>query len=140
MKIFMIVQKITHMRRWGTSQNLLLTFIDFEKSKKSEFWKNEKEKKNGNIITLHMCTKNHNYVRYSSSDKEWDNFFLSFWAIICPKNPEKQNFEEMKKASGDHFQLVIISVIILNLYNKEHDHMMYAYSDMECDRHDFLSF
>ena len=38
----------------------------------------------------------------------------------------------MKKAPGD--------VIILNLCNKKHDHMMYAYSDMECDRHNFLPF
>ena len=39
----------------------------------------------------------------------------------------------MKKAFGD--------VIILNLCNKKHDHMMYAYSDMEClHRHNFLSF
>ena len=30
----------------------------------------------------------------------------------------------MKKAPRD--------VIILNLCNKKHDHMMYAYSDMEC--------
>ena len=61
---------------------------------------------------------------------------MSFWAILChftplpppPINPENQNFEKMKKAFGD--------VIILNLCNKKHDHMMYAYSDMECDRHD----
>ena len=40
----------------------------------------------------------------------------------------------MKKTSRD--------VIILNLCNKKkHDHMMYAYLDMEClDRHNFLSF
>ena len=47
-------------------------------------------------------------------------------------NSENQNFEKMKKASGD--------VIILNLCNKKHNQMMYAYSDMECDRHNFLSF
>ena len=33
----------------------------------------------------------------------------------------------MKKISGD--------VIILNLCNKKHDHVMYGYSDMECNRH-----
>ena len=55
--------------------------------------------------------------------------FLSFWAIFCPLNPlppnnlENQNSEEMKKA--------FVDVIILNLCNKKHDHMMYAYSDME---------
>ena len=65
--------------------------------------------------------------------------FLSFWAIFClfnslhPNNPENQNFEKLKKAFGD--------VIILNLCNKKHDHMMYAYSDMKgLHRHNFLSF
>ena len=55
--------------------------------------------------------------------------FLSFWAIFYPftppNNPENQKFEKIKKASGD--------LIILNLCNKKHNHMMYAYSDMECN-------
>ena len=65
-------------------------------------------------------------------------FFVTlghFFALLTPSppnNPDNQNFEKMKKASGD--------VIILNLCNKKHDHMMYVYSDMECDRHNFLSF
>ena len=34
-----------------------------------------------------------------------------------------------------------VHVIILNLCNKKHDHMMYAYSDMECLLgHNFLLF
>ena len=77
----------------------------------------------GDIIILHMCTKNHNHMRYSSWDMEWDNFFAVY---LLPNNPENQNFEKMKKASGD--------VIILNLCNKKYNHMMYAYSDMECDK------
>ena len=116
--------------RWGTPQNFLLVFID-------ELWKTRKislfkkwKKIAGDIIILHMCTKNHNHMRYSSWDMEWDNFFAVY---LLPNNPENQNFEKMKKASGD--------VIILNLCNKKHDHMMYAYSDMEClHRHNFLSF
>ena len=48
-----------------------------------------------------------------------------------PNNLENQNFEKMKKASGD--------VIFLNLCNKKHDQIVYAYSDMECDRQ-FFSF
>ena len=45
------------------------------------------------------------------------NCFLSFWAIFCPlppaphNNPETQNFEKMKKATGYD--------IILNLCNKK---------------------
>ena len=37
----------------------------------------------------------------------------------------------MKKAFGD--------AIILNLFNKKHDKMMYAYSDMECNRHNIYT-
>ena len=64
--------------------------------------------------------------------------FLSFWALLSPfnsltpSNPEKQNFEKLKKASGHN--------IILNLYNKKHDHMIYTYSNMECNRHIFCHF
>ena len=39
----------------------------------------------GDIIILHMCTKNHNYMMYGSWDTEWDRqSFLLFWAIFCP--------------------------------------------------------
>ena len=85
----------------------------------------------GDTILL-MCSKKHSYevqfLRYGVRQN-----FLLFWAIFCPvtplspNNPENQNFEKMKKTSGD--------VIILNLHINKHDHMMYAYSDMECDRH-----
>ena len=49
-----------------------------------------------------------------------------------PNNPENQIFEKMKKAFGD--------AIILNLCNKKLDKMMYAYSDIECNRHNFCHF
>ena len=46
--------------------------------------------------------------------------FGPFFALPpTPNNQENQNFEKMKKASGD--------VIMLNLCNKNHDQMMYAY-------------
>ena len=101
-------KKITHIwRRWGTPQNFLLEFID-------ELWKTRKirilkkrKKITWDIIIIHMCTKNHHHMRYSSWDTEWGNFFLSFWAIFYPLSPpshpnnsENQNFEKMKKASG----------------------------------------
>ena len=49
------------------------------------------------------------------------NFFVilgHFLPFYSPNNPESQNFEKMKKASGD--------VIILHMCTKNHDHMMYA--------------
>ena len=117
-------------RRWGIPQNFLLPFID-------ELWKTWKIRllKKWNIlleISLYTCTKKHNDMRYSFWDTKCDKIFCHFGHFLpCyplpPNNPENQNFEKMKKTSGD--------VIILNLHNKKHDYMIYAYSDMECDRH-----
>ena len=109
---------------------------NFEKAEKSDFWKNEK-----NCWRYHHFT--HVYQKPQSYEVQFLRYgvrqnYLSFWAIFCPfippyNNPENQNFEKMKKkASGD--------VITLNLQNKKHNHMMYAYSDMECDRQNFSSF
>ena len=75
--------KITHMwRRWGAHLRISLCHLlmNFEKHKKSDFWKNEKTL-TGDLIILHICTKNHNHMRYSSWDTEWD-IFLSFWIIL----------------------------------------------------------
>ena len=36
--------------------------LNFEKPKKSEFWK-KKKKNTGHTMTLHMCTENHNQVK-----------------------------------------------------------------------------
>ena len=122
------------MWRWSTPQNFLLPFID-------ELWKTQKIRllKKGKkllvISSFYTCSKKHNHIRYSSRGTEWENFF-SFWAIFCPVTSpspsipltiKKTKIKKMKKISGD--------VIILNLCNKKHDHVMYGYSDMECNRH-----
>ena len=93
----------------------------------------EKMKKISRDIILHMCTKKHNHMKYSSQDTEWDRIFYDFGpfpALLPPTPTRKQHrkpkFWKNEKTSGD--------VIILNLCNKKH-HMMYAYWDMECDRH-----
>ena len=92
-------------------------------TKKSDFWKMKKIAAY-NII-LHMCTKNNNRMRYGSLDTEWDRHnFLSLLLLLL-NNPENQNFEEIKQASGD--------VIILHMCTKNHNHMMYMSWDMECN-------
>ena len=58
----------------------------------------------GDIIILNMCTKNHNYMRYSSRDTEWvRQKNLPFWAIFFPFTPlttwKTKILEKMKKAS-----------------------------------------
>ena len=75
----------------------------------------------GDIIILHMCTKNHNHMMYGSWDMEWDRQkILSFWAIFCPfttpqppNDPEYQTFEKkMKKMPGD------IILLYIHVYHK----------------------
>ena len=88
----------------------------------------------GDMTILHICTKNHNHMRYGSWDTQWNKHrhfepFLPFYPF---NNPENQNFEKMKNVSGD--------VIILQMCDKNHSHMMYAFQDMECNRQIFLSF
>ena len=40
------------------------------------------------VITLHMCTKNHNQMMYAFWDMEYNRpNFLLFWAIFCPFTP-----------------------------------------------------
>ena len=42
----------------------------------------------GDIITLHMHTKNENHMIYGSWGMERENV-LSFWIIFCPFNPQR---------------------------------------------------
>ena len=125
-----------HVRKVGTLQNVLLAFI-------KELWKTWKikllkkwTKIAQDIISLHTCVPKTTIiwgtVPGTQSEIEFFCHFGPFFDPLPPNNPENQNFEKMKKASG--------YVIILNLCNKKHNHMMHAYSDMECDRHNFLSF
>ena len=97
------LQKITLMwRRWGTSQNFLLAFIDeLWKTQKIRILKKWKKKKKiaGDIIILHMCTKNHNHMTYSSWDMQWEHF---------PQQPRKLKFWRNEKSIWrcHHFKLV----------------------------------
>ena len=87
----------------------------------------EKTKKIVEDVMLSMFTKNHNHMRYSSLDKEWNTDFFVILGHFLPfylsNNPEKQNFEKMKKASVD--------VIILHVWTKNHNHMVYASWNMK---------
>ena len=66
---------------------------NFEKMKKS----------NGDIIILHVCTKNHNHMMFDSWDREWDgwNFcdFGPFFALSPPLTTQK--IKILKKLKKD---------------------------------------
>ena len=54
------------------------------------------------------------------------NCYFSFWAIFCtftpPKSPKNQNFEKIKKTTGD--------IILLHTCTKNQDQIMYGSRDM----------
>ena len=91
----------------------------------------------GDIIILHMCTKNHNYMMYSSWDTEWyRQKNLSFWAIFCPftslTTKKIKILKKMKILPGD--------IIILHMCTMNDNHMMYSFWDIKCNGQYFLSF
>ena len=132
------IKKITHMgRRWDTPQHFFsgIYWWTLKNPKNQNF---EKRKKN--------CWRYHHFTRVTKTTIIWGtvpeiqskkNFFLSFWVIFDLYLPplitqKNKTWKKMKKASRD--------ATIVNLYNRKHDQMMHAYLDMECDRHNCLSF
>ena len=65
--------------------------------------KKKKKKKVGDIIILHKCTKNHDYMLCCSWDMACNkcNCHFSSWAIFLPfylpNNPKNENFKNIKK-------------------------------------------
>ena len=93
-------------------------------------------KASGDVIILHMCTKNHNHTMHASWDMEYDRHnFLSFWAIFCPFTPlltPKINiWNKCKKNPGD---------ILLHMCTINEDYIMYGSWDIRHKKQNFLSF
>ena len=89
------------------------------------------------IIILHMCTKNHNYMMYGSWETEWDRQnLLSFWAIFCSfsplYDPKNQNLETMKNIFGE--------IILSHMCTKNERHMIYCSWNIRRNRRPFLAF
>ena len=84
----------------------------------------------------HFTNINDSDMMYGSSDMECNGQnFLSFWTVFCPftpNNPKNQDFEKMKKLSGN--------IIILHRCNVNDNHMMYGSWDGKGNRQNFLSF
>ena len=81
-----------------------------------------------------MCTKTHNhevqFLRYGVRDRIFSHFGL-FLPFYPPNNPENQNFEKMKKESGDDIILHMCTKITI---------IMYASWNMKCNWHIFFFF
>ena len=89
----------------------------------------------GDIIILHICTKNHNHMMYGSWDTDWDKQkILSFWSLFCPLTthplllmiPKIQILKKVKKMPGD--------IILLYIHTIYQHHMIYRSWNIRCDR------
>ena len=88
--------------------------MNFEKPEKSEFWKNEKKLLDIFYTWVPKTTiiwGTYPEIRNEMIFFHFRPFFTLYPSPPLPYNPENQNFEKMKKTSGD--------VIILNLCNKK---------------------
>ena len=89
----------------------------------------------GDIIILHMCTKNYNhndvwFLWYGVRQTEFFVIMDRFLHFYLPMDTKNQNYEKLKKALAD--------VILLHMCPKDHDHMLYCSLDMACKRFNYF--
>ena len=87
--------------------------------KKSKISKNKKRYLE--IIVLHQCTKNHNYMIFNLQTMMWIalQVILGHFCLLPNFWPRKSKFlKKRKKARG--------YIIILLLHSKNHNHLMYS--------------
>ena len=92
--------------------------------RKSKFWKMKKPP--GDIIILHICTINDNYVMYGSWHMEHDRQNLSFWTVFCRFTPlitQKikilKNWKKCLEISS--FYTSIPKIMIICYWDMEHN-------------------
>ena len=123
----------THVKKVGQNSEFLFGIYRWTlKNPKNQNFEKKWKKIAGNIIIFYMRTKNHNHMKYSSWDTEWDKFFLSFWTLFCPLKPRKPKFWKNEKKD--------LEISPFWTCATKNNQMMYAYSDVECNRHNFCHF
>ena len=93
----------------------------------------------GDIIILHICTKNHNHMRYGSWDNEVRQIFLSFRAIFLHFDPPPLTTHKIKifKKWKECLEMPSFYICVPKITTV---YIMYASWDMECDRHNCCHF
>ena len=91
----------------------------------------------GDIIILHMHSKNGNHMMYVSWDIDCNGKnSLSFWTIFCPLTPlTAWKIKILKKWKKKHGDIIILQKCTIN-----DNHMIYGSWDMKHERDNFLSF
>ena len=104
-------------------------------TQKIKILKKMKKKNTWRYYHIQMCTINDSHdawlLRYGVQQIGVFVILDHFLPFSPPNNLKNQNFDKMKKPSGD---------IILHRYTINDNHVMYCSWDTECDKHNFLSF
>ena len=128
--------------RYGVRQTkFLVIFGHFlplypPKNQKNQNFKTIKKKASWDVITLHMCTKNHDHMMYASWDMEYKRpNFLSFWAIFCSFTPlltPKIKIWKKLQKTGD--------IILLHWCTINEVNIVYGSWDIRHNKQSFLLF
>ena len=128
--------------RYGTQQTEFFVILDhfllfcLYGPRRSKFWKNEQH----TWRYYHFTNAYHKwqsydvwFLRYEVQQTEFFVILDCFLPFYPTMDPENQNFEKMKKTLED--------IIILQMFTINDSHMIYGFSDTECNRQNFfLSF
>ena len=94
------------------------------------------KKLSGDVMILHMFSKNHNHMMYASWDMEYDRHnFLSFWAIFSLFTPLLTPKIKIRNKCKKSLEILSYYTSTIN-----EDHMMYGSWDKRHDKQSFLSF
>ena len=97
----------------------------------------EKIKKTPKILSSYTCMPLMMIIwcmvpEYGVRQTEFFVIMGRFLPFYPPMDPQNQNFEKIKKKLED--------IIILQMFTINDSHMIYGFSDMECNRQNFLPF
>ena len=84
----------------------------------------------GDIITLHMCTKNHNHMMYGSWDTEWNRQTKFSFCLMIP------NIRILKKKETNAWRYYHFTHVYYKLQSYDPWSLRYG----ACDGQTFLSF
>ena len=101
------------------------------------------QKFTGDIIILHMCTKNHNHIMYGSRDTEGDRQnFLLFCTIFCPFSTSLPLIILKNKITKKKRRKICLEILssYTHMCTINEDHIIYSSWNKRCDRQKYFSF
>ena len=103
-------QKKPHTCEEGGARLRISYWWTLKNTENENFEKMKRKKIAGDTMILHMCTKIHKHMRYSSWDMEWDKIchFRLFFAILPQYWPQKLNFGKNVKNTWRYYPFTYV--------------------------------